>query len=165
MTTERPKCSCNGGSTGLLIYSCAGSSNVGQLANEVAIEMARSGKGSMGCLIGLGAHVSTMVQNAKAANRIMMIDGCGVRCGMKALEHIGLTNFDSVVITEMGIKKNCDLKGDRDKLPELVKLISGRAGTITPLIIGEERVDGGCGCGTEGCCTDHDEEKGEGAKK
>lgn len=162
MSEERPRCSC-GSNSSMIIYSCSGASNVGQLANEVAIEMVRTGRGSMGCLVGLSAHVPTMVQNANAANGIMMIDGCGIGCGRKALEHIGLMNFDSVVITEMGIKKDHDLKGDREKVPELVKKISGRAGTIKPMIIGEEGVDG-C-CGTECCCTDPGEEKRTGAEK
>jgi uncharacterized metal-binding protein len=160
MSEERPSCSCGSRSSGLIIYSCSGASNVGQLANEVAIEMARAGNGSMGCLVGLSAHVSTMVQNAKAANKVLVIDGCGVGCGRKALEHVGLTNFNSVVITEMGIKKNYDLKGDRDKLSELVEQISGRASTIIPSIISEVQVDGGCGCDTEGCCTGHKQKVG-----
>ena len=42
-----------------------------------------------------------------------------------------------------------------------MKQISGRAGTITPMIIGEERADGGCGCDTESCCTGHE---GKGAE-
>ena len=111
MSDERPRCSCGNSSLGLIIYSCSGASNVGQLANEVAIEMARAGNGTMGCLVGLSAHVSTMVQNVKAANRVLVIDGCGVGCGRNALEHVGLTNFNGVVITEMGIKKDHDLKG------------------------------------------------------
>jgi hypothetical protein len=63
------------------------------------------------------------------------------------LEHIGLTNFDSVVLTEMGVKKTYDLKGDRERLPELVKQVSDRTKMIKPISIGEERVGGGCGCG------------------
>lgn len=151
MTAEKPKCSCGDGSLGLVIYSCSGASNVGQLANEVTVEMVRAGKGSMGCLVGLSAHVSTMVQNAKAANRILVIDGCGVRCGRKALEHVGLTNFESVVLTEMGIKKTYDLQADRDKVPELVKQLSDTIRPIKPMTIGEERVGGGCGCGSGEC--------------
>ena len=153
MTAEKPKCSCGDGALGLVIYSCSGASNVGQLANDVAVEMVRAGNGSMGCLVGLSAHVSTMVQNAKAANRILVIDGCGVKCGRKALEHVGLTNFDSVVLTEMGVKKTYDLKGDREKLPELVKQISDKTKVIKPISIDEEHVGEGCGCGSEGCCT------------
>ena len=66
-------------------YSFSGASNVGQLANEVAIELARAGKRSICCLVGLAVHVSTMVQNAKAADQFLVIDGCGVKCGRNAL--------------------------------------------------------------------------------
>lgn len=148
MSDEKPKCSCGSGSK-VIIYSCSGSSNVGQLANEVTVELTRAGKGSMGCLVGLSAHVSTMGQNAKAADALLVIDGCGVKCGRKALEHIGLTNFDSVVITEMGIKKTYELRGDRDKLPELFEKISARLKPVRPITIGDESSSAGCGCGCE----------------
>jgi uncharacterized metal-binding protein len=131
----------------LIIYSCSGASNVGQLANEVAVEMSRAGHGSMGCLVGLSAHVPIMVQNAKAANRLLVIDGCGVRCGKKALEHVGLSNYDSVVLTDLEVKKTYDLKGDRDIVPELIKQISERTRAFRPIAIGEGRAEGGGGCG------------------
>lgn len=145
MSDEKPKCSC-GSSSKVIIYSCSGASNVGQLANEVTIELARAGKGSMGCLVGLAAHVSTMVQNAKAADQVLVIDGCGVKCGRKALEHVGLSDFASVVITEMGVKKNYDLRADREKLSELVEQISAMIRTARPITIGDEPPKGGCGC-------------------
>lgn len=67
------------------------------------------------------------------------------------MEHVGLTNFESVVLTEMGIKKTYDLKGDRDKVPEVVKQLSDTIRPIKPMTIGEERVGGGCGCGSGEC--------------
>lgn len=125
MSDEQKKCSC-GSSGKVMIYACSGGSNVGQLANEAAIELARSGKGSMGCLAGLAAHVPTMLHNAKAADMLLVIDGCGVKCAGKAIEQAGLTGFESVVITELGVKKNYELRGDRERLPELIKEISAR---------------------------------------
>lgn len=145
MSDEKPKCSCGNGSK-VIIYSCSGSSNVGQLANEVTVELARAGKGSMGCLVGLSANISTMVQNAKAADALLVVDGCNVKCGSKVLERAGLTGFDSVVIVEMGIVKNHDLRGDREIMPELFGRISARLAAMRPMTIREQGPSAGCGC-------------------
>ncbi|HUT27524.1 MAG TPA: putative zinc-binding protein [Methanomassiliicoccales archaeon] len=116
-----------------MVYSCSGASNVGQLANDIAINIVESGRGSMGCLVGLGAHVSTMVQNAKASNKILVIDGCAVKCGRKTLEHAGLANFDTVVLTDMGVKKTYDLKGDLGRVNELTNKVVAKIAWVKPL--------------------------------
>jgi uncharacterized metal-binding protein len=116
---ENKKTSCNCGSTRNIVYSCSGASNVGQLANEVAIRVAGSGKASMGCLIGIGAGISTMTMNARSADSVTIVDGCPQCCGRKMLEKAGISNIRDFVITDMGIKKTCDLRGDREMLEEL----------------------------------------------
>ena len=131
--TEKPRKACTCGSPKLMVYSCSGASNVGQLANDIAINIVESGRGSMGCLVGLGAHVSTMVQNAKAANNILVIDGCAVKCGRKTLEHAGLTDFDNVVITDMGVRKTYDLKGDRGRVNDLTNKVVAKIAWVKPL--------------------------------
>jgi len=119
---QKPGCSCNG-TPGVTVYSCSGASNVGQLANEVAVRMVELEKGSMGCLVGIGAGIPTMLLNAKAASGILMIDGCGVCCGKKILQGAGIEKFHSVVLTEMDVKKNYDLRGDREQVDRLVETI------------------------------------------
>ncbi|PIP45270.1 MAG: zinc-binding protein, partial [Deltaproteobacteria bacterium CG23_combo_of_CG06-09_8_20_14_all_51_20] len=55
---------CNGGPD-LMILSCSGGSNVGQLANQAAAELTQEGFGKMFCLAGIGGHLSGFVQSAK----------------------------------------------------------------------------------------------------
>ncbi len=146
--TEKPRKACTCGSPKLMVYSCSGASNVGQLANDIAINIVESGRGSMGCLVGLGAHVSTMVQNAKAANNILVIDGCAVKCGRKTLEHAGMTDFDNVVITDMGVRKTYDLKGDRGRVNDLTNKVVAKIAWVKPLTIRDESAEedrGRCG--------------------
>ena len=46
------KCLCE--SNEILIFSCAGSANVGQIANQAAIQLAQRGVGRYFCLAGIG---------------------------------------------------------------------------------------------------------------
>lgn len=39
------------------------------------------------CLAGIGGHVSGIVESARAADRIVVVDGCHVKCGKKTLDH------------------------------------------------------------------------------
>ncbi len=123
--SARDDCSCEGQEKVRIIYACAGASNVGQLSNDVAVELAQRGEGRMGCLVGIAANVSTMVQNAKAADSLLVIDGCGVSCTRKVLESKGLT-VDSMVLTEMGNEKDFDLKNGKDKVEKTADMITDR---------------------------------------
>jgi uncharacterized metal-binding protein len=101
--------SCLCKSSKVLIFSCSGGSNVGQLANQAAVELTRSGKGRLFCLAGIGAHHSGMIESSKAGDLLVAIDGCPVKCAQKTLEHASLKPEVCVVITELGIEKSHNL--------------------------------------------------------
>jgi uncharacterized metal-binding protein len=42
----------------VMILACSGGSNVGQLANQAAVELTQEGFGKMYCLAGIGGHLS-----------------------------------------------------------------------------------------------------------
>ena len=98
------KCLCE--PTEMLLFPCSGGSNVGQLANQAAIELTQQNVGRVFCLAGIGGHVSGLIESTKAARRIVGIDGCPVQCARKTLEHAGFNVTDYVVVTELGIEKN-----------------------------------------------------------
>ncbi len=93
----------------ILIFSCAGSSNVGQIANQAAVRLAQEGVGRYFCLAGIGGHVSGMIESTKAGKMLIAIDGCPVGCGKKTLEHAGFSIDEYVQVTELGFEKNHDL--------------------------------------------------------
>jgi uncharacterized metal-binding protein len=90
----------------ILIFSCAGSSNVGQIANQAAVRLAQQGVGRYFCLAGIGGHVSGMIESTKAGKMLIAIDGCPVGCAKKTLEHTGFNLDEYVQVTELGIEKN-----------------------------------------------------------
>jgi uncharacterized metal-binding protein len=89
----------------ILIFTCSGSSNVGQVANQAAVDLQQEGVGKMLCLAGIGGHVSGMIASAQAGKRLVGIDGCPVACTKKTMEHAGLALTDYVLITELGFDK------------------------------------------------------------
>ena len=90
----------------ILMFSCAGSSNVGQIANQAAVRLTQEGIGRYFCLAGIGGHVSGMIESTKAGKMLVAIDGCPVACAKKTLEHAGFNIDEYVQVANLGIEKN-----------------------------------------------------------
>lgn len=118
----------------ILIFSCSGASNVGQISNQAAIKLTRDNVGKFFCLAGLGGHVPAMVESAKVGRRFVVIDGCPIACGKETIVHLGYPLTDYVVVSELGIKKrhNFDLDdSDIEKVCAAVKEKLGRPLPVT----------------------------------
>ena len=92
----------------IMLLACSGGSNVGQLANQAAIELTQEGFGKMFCLAGIGGDLSGFIQSAKDAPRMIAIDGCDVGCAKAILERVEVPLKDYIVLTNLGIEKNKD---------------------------------------------------------
>lgn len=103
----------------VMILACSGSSNLGQLSNQAAVELAREGFGKMFCLAGIGAHLSGFVQSAKDVPAMVAIDGCPVACAKKILEHAEIPMKAYVAISDLGIEKNTDTDLKREELEKV----------------------------------------------
>jgi uncharacterized metal-binding protein len=107
-----------------MILACAGGSNVGQLSNQAAVELTQEGFGKLFCLAGVGAHLSGFVQSARDIAELVVIDGCEIGCSKAILEHAEIPLKNYVVITEMGIEKNKNLRlnpAEVDRVKQAVK--------------------------------------------
>jgi uncharacterized metal-binding protein len=91
-----------------MLLACSGASNVGQIANRVAVALTEEGAGRMFCLAGVGADLSGFVQSVRDSSQMLVLDGCPVGCGRKTLERVGAGQFRHLVLTEIGIEKNHD---------------------------------------------------------
>ncbi len=108
--------------TGILIFPCSGSSDVGELSDRVARKIAKCGKAKMFCLAGIGAHIPGMVESTKAAKRIITINGCPVSCATKTLEHAGF-KVESYNLKDLGFDKG-KTKVDEDSIKIVVSKIT-----------------------------------------
>ena len=105
----------------IVVFSCSGGSNCGQIANQVAVHLTEEGVGTLFCLAGIGAHIPGMIESARSAKRIVAIDGCSVECAKKTLEHAGLVITEYIDITKEGIAKNKDFKLSQQDILFIVK--------------------------------------------
>jgi uncharacterized metal-binding protein len=96
-------CACSSGKT-TLIYACSGAANTGLLADQVARQLAKDGKGSMTCLAAVGAKFSGFITSAQAADMNIVIDGCPVACGKKQFEALGIKH-EHFITTNYGVEK------------------------------------------------------------
>lgn len=102
------RCCAEGQAAGLIIYSCSGNANVGQIANKIMIELDKNGYAKAACLSGIGAGLSGFIENAKAG-RSIVIDGCATACGRKIFEAQGIEPYKHFIVTDFGIIKTYDL--------------------------------------------------------
>ncbi|MGQ9583078.1 MAG: putative zinc-binding protein [Thermoplasmatota archaeon] len=98
---NRGQCLCE--ASEVLIFSCSGASNVGQMANEAALRLREAGKGNMYCTAGIGGHVKGLVDGARSARLLVGIDGCSVGYVRKCLRAEGLTPGLYVVVSDLGL--------------------------------------------------------------
>jgi uncharacterized metal-binding protein len=107
---ENKKCAC--GSSDVRVVTCSGGSNVGQIANQAAVMLAKEKVAGFFCLAGIGAHIKGMVKSGKEADLIISIDGCPVQCAAKTMQHAEIEPAIQVIVTEFGIEKSHDMVVD-----------------------------------------------------
>ncbi len=100
-----PSCCCSGGDLTIL-FACSGASNVGQLANDAAMALARDKRGSMSCVAAIGAHLEGFLVSARDADRLVVLDGCDQHCGRRTFEHVGMTPHLHLEMTACGFEKH-----------------------------------------------------------
>jgi uncharacterized metal-binding protein len=107
----------------IMILSCSGGSNVGQLSNQAAVELTREGFGKMFCLAGIGGQLNGFVQSAKDVPQMVAIDGCDIGCAKAILDQAEIPLGTYIVLTELGIEKNKNFglrKEDIERVREAV---------------------------------------------
>ena len=138
-------CRSSGGN--VMLLSCSGGSNTGQMANQAAVELTKEGFGKMYCLAGVGGRLSGFIRSAKDVEEMIVIDGCEIGCAKAVLETAGVQMKKYLVVTELGIEKNKNFDLDRgniDKVKDGVKAAFGKS--LSPSAMPRMSGTGGCGC-------------------
>ncbi len=118
---EKKKCLCS--SSDVRVVACSGASNVGQIANQAAIDLAKEKVCGFFCLAGVGAHIKGMVKSGKEADLVIAIDGCPVQCAAKTLQHAEIEPAIQVIVTELGIEKSHDIVIDEKVCSKVVEKV------------------------------------------
>jgi uncharacterized metal-binding protein len=97
-----------------VVYACSGCSDVGELADRIARQLARDGAAQMSCLAGIGGRVKSLVSTAEKAERILVVDGCPLNCAAHTLKLAGFQKFDHLELHKIGIRKgSCPVTEER----------------------------------------------------
>jgi len=112
--SEEKKGSCCGGAP-RLVFACSGASDVGAVADQAARRVSRMKLASMGCLIAVANGLGFALDPVKVAERIIVIDGCPEHCAKLTMEKAGVSSFDYILLSELGMEKG-HTKVDQDHI-------------------------------------------------
>lgn len=88
-----------------LIFACSGAADVGAISDGAARKLTAEGAGKMYCLAGIGGRVPGIIKTAQEAEKILAIDGCPLDCTKLSLEEAGITEFEHIKVTDLGLEK------------------------------------------------------------
>lgn len=88
-----------------VVYACSGCSDAGELADQIARRLACNGTARMSCLAGVGGRVKSLLNTAKTAQRILVIDGCPLNCARHTLLGAAITDFEHLALQDVGFRK------------------------------------------------------------
>jgi uncharacterized metal-binding protein len=99
----RPTCGCNG--TPDLMFCCSGVADTAEIGDRAVRKLHKEGVARMYCLAGIPADAETIVTNAKAANKILVVDGCDTDCARLTMQAGGFAGFMHLRVTDLGLEK------------------------------------------------------------
>jgi len=88
------------------LLACSGASNLGQVCDQAAQELAEEGFGEMLCTAAVGARQKWAVEEIRRADHVVAVNGCDSRCVDRILKDIGRDVVASVVATDLAIDKS-----------------------------------------------------------
>lgn len=103
------------------VYACAGASNVGVISFELTKALHNACKYEMGCSTCIGAgDCGCGGTETSDGKKDLLIDGCKVACLKKMFEKKGITNFNHVIVTQLGVKKEGTFEFDPGLIEKLM---------------------------------------------
>lgn len=92
-------------SDNVLVLACSGGSDVGEQADRTARAIKKTGAAKMYCLAGVGGGLPSMVKTAKAADGLLVIDGCPQNCAAECAKNASIETFRHLRLADMGFEK------------------------------------------------------------
>jgi uncharacterized metal-binding protein len=102
--SQQKKGGCCGGAL-RLVFACSGASDVGAVADQAARRVSRMKLASMGCLAAVANKLDFAMDPIRAAERIIVIDGCPENCAKLIMQKANVLSFDHVLLSEIGMEK------------------------------------------------------------
>ena len=104
-TKGKEQDACTSGDAQTVVFACSGASDVGEISDLTARELAAEGWASMLGLAGISGGASEIIAAAKAAQTRLAIDGCPVDCAKKILEQANVGEFEHLRLSDLGMER------------------------------------------------------------
>ena len=88
-----------------LMFCCSGVADTAEIGDRAVRLLHKEGAARMYCLAGIPANAELIVNNVRAAARILVIDGCDIDCARLTMEAGGFTGFLHLRVTDLGMEK------------------------------------------------------------
>ncbi len=109
------------------VYACGGASNVGVISFDLTKALHLAGKYEMGCSTCIGAgDCGCGGTETPDGKKDLLIDGCKVACLKKMFEKKGITNFNHVIVTQLGVKKEATFDYESPLIGKLMEKLDKR---------------------------------------
>lgn len=125
------------------IVACSGGSDVGSLTHRATHALVKSGVGKLVCLPAIACRDDEAMATLRAAQRVLVVDGCDSVCVKRVLEQVGITEVVRLNLADLGFKKDAAVVDDAAIIriaarAERMLVESVKAGPTAP--------SSGCGC-------------------
>ncbi|MDD3122327.1 MAG: putative zinc-binding protein [Candidatus Izemoplasmatales bacterium] len=105
------------------ILPCQGTSNTGVMTTKAAMHFVGKDDVGMVCPLGLPLGIEGIIKQALSNDAHIALNGCPIKCASKALQSIGVTDFDEMTLTsDFNIQKNKDFS-DETGLFEVIEAL------------------------------------------
>lgn len=107
-----------------VIYTCAGCSYAGQVANQLGCGLDRKAVGKLSCLAGIATGRKKFVREIRN-KPVWVIDGCTMQCASTLLRMNKIDIDEHINLWEWGVKKHKvpDTKQVNDLIRQITALI------------------------------------------
>ncbi len=89
-----------------IIFTCSGAASVGEIGHEVGVLLTEAGENArLCCTTAVAAGSKMHLEIGKRARKIIVIDGCPLKCATKVMKKAGIKVDYSFTVTDFGIAK------------------------------------------------------------
>ena len=89
-----------------VVFACSGASDVGCISDQAARLLSRNRTAAMSCTAGVAARVADLLDRARAAEKIAVIDGCDKKCADTVMRGAGFTGYAHIQLGDLGFEKS-----------------------------------------------------------
>ncbi|WP_048147797.1 putative zinc-binding protein [Palaeococcus ferrophilus] len=112
-----------------IIFTCSGAASVGKIGHEVGVLLTNAGQEArLCCTTAVAAGSDMHLDIGRRAKRVIVIDGCPMKCATKVMEKAGMKVDYSFTVTDFGIAKQPTLDISDEDVLKVALEIAGKVG-------------------------------------